>query len=215
MAADSFLSRWSKRKQESRSTESDPAVPDTAARSVLVTPAAAASSPTSTDAPDRSLSALESGGPINAAQPSQPIQQQEEPAALPPVESLTPESDFRPFMRPDVDPAIRNQAMKSLFRDPHFNVMDMMDVYVDDYSLPDPIPESMLRQMTQSRLLKLFDDLPEEKEEPSQLNPESETEVAAPGDPAVPELGQKSTDATDCPTLADHVANQPQQNGIS
>ena len=53
---------------------------------------------------------------------------------------------------------VRNAAMKKLFSDPHFNVMDGLDIYIDDYSKSDPIPESMLRQMTSAKFLKLFDD---------------------------------------------------------
>lgn len=72
---------------------------------------------------------------------------------LPAVESLTPESDFAPFMDPEVDGGVRRQALKTLFSDPRFNVMDMMDVYVDDYSKPDPIPESWMGKLEQlSRL---------------------------------------------------------------
>ena len=40
--------------------------------------------------------------------------------------------------------------MKKLFSDPHFNVMDGLDTYIDDYGKPDPIPLSMLRRMNQS-----------------------------------------------------------------
>ena len=47
--------------------------------------------------------------------------------------------------------------MKKLFSDPHFNVMDGLDTYIDDYGKPDPIPPEMLRRMTQSALLGLFD----------------------------------------------------------
>ena len=32
----------------------------------------------------------------------------------PPIESLTPESDFTPFMQEDVDPALRRGALKKL-----------------------------------------------------------------------------------------------------
>jgi len=51
--------------------------------------------------------------------------------------------------------------LKKLFTDPHFNIMDGLDTYIDDYSKPDPIPESMLRRMAQSKALGLFDE-PEE-----------------------------------------------------
>ena len=46
--------------------------------------------------------------------------------------------------------------MKKLFSDPHFNVMDGLDTYIDDYGKADPIPLSMLRRMNQSAVLGLF-----------------------------------------------------------
>lgn len=67
------------------------------------------------------------------------------------MESLTPESDFTPFMRPDVDPGVKQAAMKQLFKDPHFNVMDGLDTYIDDYGVPDPIPASMMKNLYQAR----------------------------------------------------------------
>lgn len=72
-----------------------------------------------------------------------------EEAPLPPLESLTPDSDFAPFMRKDVDPILRRQALKTLLRDPRHNVMDGLDVYIDDYSKPDPIPTEWLGQLNQ------------------------------------------------------------------
>ena len=80
------------------------------------------------------------------------------PEPLPPVESLTPESDFKPFMRADVDPALKQAAMKQLFKDPHFNVMDGLDTYIDDYSIADPIPDAMLKNMYQARQLLFTDE---------------------------------------------------------
>src|SRR5262245_1650512 len=71
-----------------------------------------------------------------------------EPAApLPPVESLTPESDFTGFMKPEVDESVKREALKTLFTDPRFNVMDGLDVYIDDYSKPDPLPPEWLGQL--------------------------------------------------------------------
>lgn len=74
-----------------------------------------------------------------------------EARTLPPVESLTPQSDFTAFLRPDVEEGLKRAALKQLFRDPRFNVMDGLDVYVDDYSKPDPIPPEILRQLVQAR----------------------------------------------------------------
>jgi hypothetical protein len=116
---DAFLSRWSRRKLAARSAP-EPAQP--------AIPAAAASpSPPSPEAQ-------------TAQQP---------PAPLPPVESLTPESDFTPFMRAEVDPSTRRAALKTLFQDPQFNVMDGLDTYIADYSQPDPLPAGWLEKMNQ------------------------------------------------------------------
>ncbi len=72
---------------------------------------------------------------------------------LPPVESLSFESDFTPYLQPKVDESLRRQALRRLFEDPHFNVMDGLDIYVGDYSQPDPIPPEMLRQIVHARAL--------------------------------------------------------------
>ncbi len=126
---ETFLSRWSRRKQ----TE-----PETRERE---------------DARVDDEVAVQRGLPSKPA----PLEAQALPTDLPPIESLTPSSDFTRFMRPDVPPAARNAAMKKLFGDPHFNVMDGLDTYIDDYTLADPIPLAMLKDLAQSRMLRLFD----------------------------------------------------------
>jgi hypothetical protein len=71
--------------------------------------------------------------------------------ALPPVDALTFDSDFTAFLQPRIDQALRQQALKRLFRDPRFNVMDGLDVYIDDYSLPDPVPPELVKEMLHAR----------------------------------------------------------------
>jgi hypothetical protein len=73
--------------------------------------------------------------------------------ALPPVDALTFDSDFTAFLQPRIDQALRRQALKKLFRDPRFNVMDGLDVYIDDYSLPDPVPPELVKEMVHARLV--------------------------------------------------------------
>jgi hypothetical protein len=73
-------------------------------------------------------------------------------------------------MKPDVDPAVQQAALKKMFTDPHFNIMDGLDIYIDDYSKPDPLPPGMLERMVQSDMLNLFrktEDKPSAKEEQS------------------------------------------------
>ena len=73
------------------------------------------------------------------------------PPALPPLDGLTYDSDLRGFFHPKVDEVLKRSALKKLFADPHFNIMDGLDVYIDDYSKPDPLPAVMLAQLRQAQ----------------------------------------------------------------
>jgi len=73
--------------------------------------------------------------------------------ALPPVESLTFDSEFAPFLGPKVDEVVKRAALKQLFRDPRFNVMDGLDVYIEDYNKADPLPPGMLSKLAHSRYI--------------------------------------------------------------
>ena len=66
---------------------------------------------------------------------------------------LGPDSDFRAFLNEEVSEAVRRQAMKTLFADPRFNVIDPLDIYIDDYSISDPIPAEMLATLNQAKFL--------------------------------------------------------------
>lgn len=81
-----------------------------------------------------------------AAVPARPAAA-DAPPALPPLESLNKDSDFTGFLHPKVDEGLRRAALKKLFSDPHFNVMDGLDIYIDDYSKDDPIPEAMMKEL--------------------------------------------------------------------
>lgn len=67
------------------------------------------------------------------------------------VAELPEDGDFRPFVARGVDEGVRRAAMKKLFTDPHFNVMDGLDIYIDDYSKSDPIPVAMLLAMNHAK----------------------------------------------------------------
>lgn len=138
---DSFFSRWSRRKAQVRSGEP---VPEP------VPPAAAP--------------AAVGGTAVAAPEPVQPVA--EAPAPPPPTledtRTLTPASDFSRFVAKDVPSDVRNAAVKKLFADPHFNVMDGLDIYIDDYSKPSPLSSADMARMVSAQFLKLVDD-PEEQ----------------------------------------------------
>ena len=102
------------------------------------------------------------------------------PPELPPLDKLTIDSDFRGFFHPKVDENLRRMALKKLFSDPHFNLMDGLDVYIDDYSKPDPLPAAMLAQLKHAQ--KIFDWAKETQEETDakRIAPSEENNAAPP-----------------------------------
>ena len=136
-----FLSRWSRRKaQVARGERAEEPLPPPPAPPAPVTSPVAVAAPAETP-------------PAEAAEPAPP------PPTLEDVDRLDPKAaDFSRFVARDVTPEVKNAALKKLFADPHFNVMDGLDIYIDDYGKPDPLPAGMLRKLTQGRALGLFAD---------------------------------------------------------
>jgi hypothetical protein len=162
--ADGFLGRWSQRKQAVREGKplQEPVLPvsspNVAPHSPRVgTPATGGLAPAAGGQGARARGA-EQGG--DQALPIDPVEQTP-PLTMQDAAALGTDSDYAPFAARSVAPEVRNAAMKKLFADPHYNLMDGLDTYIDDYSQPDPLPESMLRQMASAKFLKLFDEEPE------------------------------------------------------
>jgi Protein of unknown function (DUF3306) len=91
--------------------------------------------------------------------------------------NLTPDSDFGQFLRQEVSEEIRRKALKTLFADPQFNVMDGLDIYIDDYSISEPIPPEMLASLNQAKILF---ETPDVEDAPEQTT--SEFREASPDD---------------------------------
>ena len=109
------------------------------------------------------------------------------------VAKLNHQDDFSVFMQSGVDPDVKRAAMKKLFSDPRYNIMDGLDIYIDDYSKPDPIPPEMLRRLVQSQMLNLFKTEEEEKDKPNESaaeqitleSPDNESSTSLPLDSKV------------------------------
>jgi hypothetical protein len=82
-----------------------------------------------------------------------------------------------------VAPEVKNAAMKKLFADPHFNVMDRMDIYIDDYSQADPLPLAMLKQMNGAKFLNLFEEEDQGKDKAAWAGTPAEDILQTPGSP--------------------------------
>jgi len=157
-----FLSRWARRKAQVRQG------------TVL-------DEPTAQPLPPVPPAVEPQAATLVAEPPADALEKTDPPPTLTEVADLTRDSDYTRFVAQGVQPEVKNAALKKLFTDPHFNVMDGLDTYIDDYGKPDPLPEGMLRQMVQSQLLGLFADKEELQEE------EEEPAGAAAAAPATPE----------------------------
>ena len=145
--SDHFFSRWSRRKQGLETTE--PVPPKTENSTAAAVGAKADHLPAPSSAP------LAAGAGSSTAAPDQAAERPPLPT-LEDARALTPSTDFQPFMQQGVAADVRNTAVKKLFTDPHFNVMDGLDIYIGDYNTPDPLPPGMLQKMVGAQFLNLF-----------------------------------------------------------
>ncbi|MDO5690879.1 MAG: DUF3306 domain-containing protein [Pseudomonadota bacterium] len=148
---DGFLGRWSRRKARARAGQPLPEPP--------APPAAQMPAPVSLAQDSRDSESNQAPVPVDEARAA--INEEATSLTLDDVKALTIDSDFKPFVARGVTPEVRNAAFKKLFADPHFNVMDGLDIYIDDYTQPDPLPASMLKQMASAKFLRLVEDEPE------------------------------------------------------
>jgi Protein of unknown function (DUF3306) len=182
--AGGFLSRWARRKEQVRT-------------GVAVAPEPVAEAPVVV-------------APIASVVTQAEVQVvEEQPVAEPlptmnDVALLTRESDYSRFVSPGIDEGVKRAAMKKLFTDPHFNVMDGLDTYIDDYGKPDPIPLAMLKQMNQSKVLRLF-----ETEDDDDQNNSAETTLIEPATEPVRELKPTPNDDSDLRLQQDDAARRP------
>jgi hypothetical protein len=103
-ADETFLGRWSRRKQANRNDETVAGVPSAAGTLPQETEGVADRVPELTD------------------------------ADMPPLDSLDKDSDFSVFMSPGVSDQLRNLALRKLFHLPAFNVTDGLNDYDEDYT---------------------------------------------------------------------------------
>ena len=170
---DNFFSRWSRRKVQVRTGQPLPAEPPAPEPVVAVAPVVA---PVAVD---------------GLAPPTLPAEPAEPPPAptLEDVARLSLDGDFKPFVARGVPAEVRNAAVKKLFTDPHYNVMDGLDIYIDDYSKPSPLSTAEMAKMVGAQFLKLVDD-PNEVKIPAPAPVVADPEHAAePEEAQAPQAG--------------------------
>jgi hypothetical protein len=132
------------------------------------------------------------------------------------VALLTPESDYAAFVAGGVDPAVRRLALKKLFADPNFAVMDGLDIYISDYTKASPLTDAMLASLKHAPnvLDRLFGKNDEPDEAAGDDTPPDDTlaahdEVPAPS-PATMDAGMHQAAEADAVPLPVQLADMPQ-----
>jgi len=118
---------------------------------------------------------------------------------LPSIDSLGIDADFTGFFKSGVDSSLRNAALKKLFADPRFNVMDGLDTYIDDYSVFVPLDAEEARGLVQARAIL---DPPR-----TRVNDQGQVEPVPPDEPAA--AVPAAADAANEPAGADVQATDP------
>ncbi len=201
------LRRWSARKHAAGAQARDAAK--------LSKPAPPASPMSAGDTADGAIGTapLSDAAPFATANKSTAVER----TLLPPIDSLTQGSDFTPFMQPGVPPELRSAALRKLFADPRFNVMDGLDVYIDDYSKPDPIAPDIVKTLRHARFIfappqtrvndrGVVEDVPPAEILPAEAPSQTQTQTQAPA----PALADATNDAaTENARAPEQIANPP------
>jgi len=118
------------------------------------------------------------------ATPAQPAEAA--PPELPPIDSLTPESDFSAFMHKQVDDKLRRAALRKLFSDPAFNVVDGLDDYAEDYTQLETLAEGAAATLEHAKrtLLGRDPDAPAPTESPETATADADPAQDAQAPPA-------------------------------
>ena len=103
--AGDFLARWSRRKLEAR-----------------------------TGSIDDGAEVLQTEEPQAVPPVAAPPERELTDADMPPLDSLTADSDFTPFMSPGVSDGLRRLALRKLFSQRSFNITDGLNDYDEDFT---------------------------------------------------------------------------------
>ena len=124
-----FLQRWSRRKQDALRDEGEEELVDQPDNVEIEVEAET----------EQNAHENEDAETVEASDAVDPEVDEPEPPGdedMPPLESLDQGGSIKPFMSPRVSEGLRRAALRRLFRQPKYNVVDMLDDYAEDYSTP-------------------------------------------------------------------------------
>jgi len=156
-----FLDRWSERKRESLHPIADPSLVDAGARFPDVNPDSSAlyeadAHPSTSD----ELLSTDVGSFKESDRPGEEahlasrqasVAEQDAPLLtdddMPPINSLSSDSDLSDFFNKGVSAALRKAALRHVFQQPVFNVRDGLNDYDGDYTVFEPLGDTVTSDM--------------------------------------------------------------------
>ncbi|NNG05388.1 MAG: DUF3306 domain-containing protein [Inquilinus sp.] len=193
-----FLRRWSRRKQDVRQEGAGDGAPEPDTAGPMVEPPAEEAE-------------------LSAPAVSQGDEEDTETlvSRLPDIDEMTDQSDFRPFMDPRIPDALRNRALRKLWRsNPVFAVLDGLNDYDEDYTDAAMVVPGLKTayQVGRGLVRKALDQPPEADaaaEMPETASTNSAPAGAQPAEPELPPTGEAEESE-----LSDDPATRP-RNKIS
>ncbi|MFK8075770.1 MAG: DUF3306 domain-containing protein [Granulosicoccus sp.] len=143
-----FLRRWSTRKREAANSSTIEDWPNKEAPIELSFPDIDVDAGIS---PLTSVEKTHQDSEQVSAQPIEEVDAETEPlltdADMPPIESLTASSDVSAFFNKGVSAALRKAALRYVFQQPEFNVRDGLNDYDGDYTVFEPLGDTITSDM--------------------------------------------------------------------
>jgi hypothetical protein len=202
-----FLARWARLKREARESATaepapppeEPAVPAQAGVAGLAGPA------------NLETGSAIAADPIDAAGPEAVVPE------LPSLDSLTEESNFGAFMAPGVTPELRRQALRKMFTNPKYAIVDPLDPYRADYAAFTPLGDIITSDMkfhAERLLRKQLEKDAEAAEAAGDTTAEAEPALAAtePGAPPADAGAQPHAGAEPEAAVAPDATPKPTEN---
>ncbi|NDY95643.1 DUF3306 domain-containing protein [Wenzhouxiangella limi] len=198
-----FLQRWSRRKQsalrDDEVSEDESQTPGADEEAGLIEPSAE----------EASSAELEAGSASEAELEPEPPGDED----MPPLESIDESGSVAAFLSPRVSEGLRRAALRRLFRQPKYNVVDMLDDYAEDYSKPVALGSVVTADMryraeqAAKRMERKLKESLADKDEEGESVAATDVNTEAPAEP-IPRTGEETmASAGDRPETTDGLTD--------
>jgi len=126
-------------------------------------------------------------------------------ADMPPVTSLNETSDYTGFLSPEVSEGLRRVALRKLFHQSGFNVVDGLDDYAEDYTYFEPLGDIITSDMRHQMEV--------EKQRKVDAAKAAEDEALQQADAGIEDVESDEPDESPTDEVTEGAADGPEENG--